>query len=166
LSACSADLSDYKGTGPVFDIKEYFSGSVIARGIVQNSSNKVTRRFCVEIKGTWNGDKGMLAEKFYFHDGEISYRNWQLIKLADGSYEGTAEDVIGVAVGVHQGLAFQFNYVLALTVDDSTYHVTMDDWMYQLDDYRVVNKTSMNKLGINVANISLFFDKKKSVIYL
>jgi hypothetical protein len=101
-----------------------------------------------------------LAEKFYFDDGEISYRNWQLSKQQDGGYHGTAEDVKGTAIGRHQGFAFQFQYELALQLDEDLYQVTMDDWMFQLDDSRVMNKTSMSKFGIKVAEITLFFDKK------
>jgi len=159
FSGCSVELSDYENTTPTFDIKEYFNGDMIAWGIVQDYSNKVNRHFCVELNGTWRDNKGILAEKFYFSDGEISYRNWQLIKDQDGSYRGEAEDVIGTAIGQHQGFAFQFQYELALKIDQETYQVTMDDWMFQLDQYRVMNKTSISKFGVNVANVTIFFDK-------
>lgn len=160
ISSCSTALDDYQETELSFDIKRYFDGDVIAWGIVQDYSNKVSRRFCVEIAGTWQGNDGVLAEKFYFDDGEISYRNWKLSKKIDGSYEGKAEDVIGTAIGEHKGFAFQFQYELSLVVEDETYQVSMDDWMYQLDEYRVMNRTSMSKLGVKIAEITLFFDKK------
>jgi hypothetical protein len=163
LSSCSASLSDYEVKDTNFDLKTYFNGDVIAWGTIQNRSDKVTRRFCVELQGTWQGDQGLLAEKFFFDDGEISYRNWNLTKNEDGSYKGLAEDVIGHAVGKHQGFAFQLQYTLALKVDDSVYEVSMDDWMYQLDEYRVMNKTSISKFGLNVANVTLFFDKQLPV---
>ena len=35
--------------------------------------------------------------------------------------------------------------------------------MYQLDESRVMNKTSMSKLGVKVAEITLFFDKQAQV---
>lgn len=158
--SCSTAIDEYKDEASPFDIKEYFTGPIVAWGIVENHSNKVNRRFCVEIEGSWQGSKGVLAEKFYFDDGEISYRNWQLTKQDDGSYHGTAEDVEGIAVGVHKGFAFQFTYNLLLTIDDETYNVSMDDWMYQLDDFRVMNKTSIHKFGVKVAEVTLFFDKK------
>lgn len=157
--SCSTAIDDYKSVNKPFDIKEYFNGNVVAWGMVQDYSNKVNRRFCVEIVGTWQENKGTLAETFYFNDGEISYRNWQLTKKNDGSYHGTAEDVAGIAKGVHQGFAFQFSYNLLLTIEGETYNVTMDDWMYQLDELRVMNKTSMHKFGVKVADITLFFDK-------
>lgn len=163
ISSCSTAINDYQGSNPSFDIKSYFNGDVIAWGIVQDHSNKVSRRFCVEIEGKWQENTGILAEKFYFNDGEVSYRNWQLTKKADGTYQGTAEDVEGIAIGKHNGFAFQFNYTLNLTLDNKTYQVSMDDWMYQLDEHRVMNKTSMKKFGVEVANITLFFDKELPV---
>lgn len=163
VSSCSTNLGEYQAQENDFDIKQYFDGNVIAWGTVQDSSDKVTRRFCVELEGTWQGEQGVLTEKFYFNDGEVSYRNWHLNKQIDGSYLGTAEDVIGTAIGKHQGFAFQFQYTLALAVDDTTYQVSMDDWMYQIDQYRVINKTSISKFGFNVANVTLFFDKQLPV---
>jgi len=160
ISSCSVELEDYQTKEKPFDIKSYFEGRVIAWGVIQDYSNEVKRRFCVEVDGSWQGEKGVLAEKFYFNDGEISYRNWQLTKLADGSYLGTAEDVLGTAIGKHQGFAFQFQYELLLNIDGDITQLIMDDWMFQLDDNKVLNKTSMSKFGIKVAEVTLFFDKE------
>ena len=161
LVACSTHINEYENVKNPFDIKEYFSGNVIAWGIVQDFSKKVNKRFCVEVIGSWEGNKGVLAETFYFDDQvELSYRNWQLTKQENGNYIGTAEDVKDQAIGVHKGFAFHFQYDLLLKLDDETYEVTMDDWMYQLNDYKVMNKTSMYKFGIKVAEITLFFDKE------
>ena len=120
-----------------------FTGPVVAWGMVQNYSDKVSRRFCVEIQGSWQGNKGLLAEAFYFDDGEVSYRNWQLVKMANGAYQGTAEDVIGIAQGQHSGFAFHWQYSLKVPVDDDVYNLHLDDWMYQIDANRVFNKTKM-----------------------
>ncbi|TEW55264.1 DUF3833 domain-containing protein [Psychromonas sp. RZ22] len=165
VTSCSTQLSKYQDQTNNFDLKEYFNGDVIAWGTIQDSSDKVTRRFCVELTGVWTDNKGVLAEKFYFDDGEISYRTWLLTKNKDGTYIGTAEDVIGSAIGKHKGFAFQLQYTLLLPVDDTTYEVNMNDWMYQLDQYRVMNKTVISKFGINVANVTLFFDKQLPIQY-
>ncbi|RHW75038.1 DUF3833 domain-containing protein [Colwellia sp. RSH04] len=162
IFSCSTDINEYQPSGKAFDIKSYFNGNVIAWGMVQDYNKKVSRRFCVEIIGQWQGNEGKLAETFYFDDGEMSYRNWQLIKQDNGEYLGTAEDVKGTAIGKHSGFAFQFQYDLLLTLDDDVYQVSMDDWMYQIDDHRVMNKTSMSKFGIKLADITLFFDKEQS----
>jgi len=160
LASCTTNIDQYQAQQNEFDLQSYFDGDVIAWGIIQNRSDQVTRRFCVELNAGWEKNKGVLAEKFYFDDGEISYRNWQLVKISKGHYSGTAEDVIGTAVGKHKGFAFNLQYTLDLIVDDSNYHVTMDDWMYQIDENKVVNKTAISKFGFNVANVTLFFDKQ------
>ncbi|WP_440873896.1 DUF3833 domain-containing protein [Thalassotalea sp. PLHSN55] len=160
VSSCSTDINHYQDAQPKFDVKTYFQGDVIAYGMVQDYQHKVTRRFCVEINGSWQGNQGLLAETFYFNDGEISYRNWQLTKLENGYYQGTAEDVVGSAYGQQQGFAFHWQYQLIVPVGDSSYQFMMDDWMYQLDEHRVVNRTAMKKLGLTVAEVTLFFDKQ------
>lgn len=159
VTSCSADISDYKNTSPRFDIKTYFTGEFVAWGMVQDYSSQVTLRFCVELNGTWQNNQGKLQEVFYFHDGEISYRTWLLTKLPNDEYTGTAEDVVGVAKGKQTGHAFRWQYQLSVPINESTYTFDMDDWMYQLDNDRVMNKTTMSKLGVDVAEITLFFDK-------
>jgi hypothetical protein len=161
LVACSTDQKQYEHSSPNLDLKTYFNGSVTAWGILKNYSDKVTRRFCVEIIGAWQNNEGVLAETFYFDDGEISYRNWQLTKLSNGRYIGTAEDVVGQASGQGVGFSFQWQYQLKIMVDDSEYVLTLDDWLYQLDEYRVFNQTELKKFGIAVAHLTIFFDKAK-----
>jgi hypothetical protein len=159
ISSCSAELSDYEKTSPKLDIKTFFSGDFIAWGMVQDYTSQVTRRFCVELNGTWQNNQGKLKEAFYFNDGEISYRTWMLTKLSDDQYTGTAEDVVGIAEGGRMGYAFRWEYQLLVPIDDETYAFEMDDWMYQLDENRIMNKTTMSKLGVELAEITLFFDK-------
>ncbi len=156
---CSSDVTDYRNTSPKLDIKTYFSGKFVGWGIINKYDNKVTRRFCVEIIGTWQGNSGLLDETFYFLDGEVSKRVWQLNLEANGKYSGQADDVIGIAKGQQVGMAFNWQYELDVTIDNDVIRFSMDDWMYKLDDDRVMNKTAMNKYGIAVADITLFFDK-------
>jgi len=160
LASCSVNVDQYEDSDNNFDLQSYFDGKLIAWGVIQNLNDKVTRKFCVELDGQWENKKGLLAEKFYFDDGEISYRNWHLTETTPNHFTGTAEDVVGTAIGQQQGMAFNLQYTLKLPVDDTTYEVAMDDWMYQIDEYRIVNKTSISKLSVNVANVTIFFDKQ------
>lgn len=156
----SQQLNDYSATTPKLTLDEYFDGPLTAWGMVQDYSDQVTRRFCVELDGNWQGNEGVLAEKFYFTDGEISYRTWKLTKNGS-SYTGIAEDVEGTASGATEGFAFQWQYNLQLEIDDTQYVFFLDDWMYQIDQYRVFNRTSMKKFGIEVAHLTIFFDKQQ-----
>jgi hypothetical protein len=157
--SCSSSLDDYEKTTPEFDLSTFFDGQVTAWGIVQDYSNKLTRRFCVDIVGTWQGNQGQLHETFYYNDGEQQIRIWDLQIADDGSVTGQAADVIGQANGGAQGTAFNWQYTLRVPVDDTEYDLFVDDWMFMLDNNRVMNRSYMKKLGVTVAEISIFFDK-------
>lgn len=161
LTSCASEINDYSTIDNPFDIKDYFNGPVIAWGMLQNYQQQVTRRFCVEIMGKWQDKQGTLDETFYFDDGEVSYRTWQLQQQEKGHYLGKAQDVSGTATAINKGFAFNMKYNLIITLDGDDYEVAMDDWMYQLDQYRVMNKTSLSKFGVNVAEVTLFFDKEQ-----
>ena len=60
IASCSVELDDYKVQEKSFDLKSYFEGRVIAWGVIQDYSNEVKRRFCVEIDGNWEDEKGVL----------------------------------------------------------------------------------------------------------
>ncbi|WP_448211714.1 DUF3833 domain-containing protein [Colwellia sp. MEBiC06753] len=157
---CGSQINDYQNTTPKFSLTEYFDGPVIAWGMIQDYSQQVTRRFCVELNGQWLQNEGTLAETFYFDDGEVSYRTWQLTRSSN-KYVGSAADVSGQASGETQGFAFRWQYHLTVPIDGTNYEFFLDDWMYQLDQYRVFNRTSMRKFGIELAQITLFFDKQQ-----
>jgi hypothetical protein len=163
ILSCSSSLDDYANTTPEFDLPTYFNGEVTAWGIVQDYSNKLTRRFCVDIIGTWQGNQGQLHETFYYNDGEQQIRIWKLQITEDGSVIGGAADVIGQANGGSKGTAFNWQYTLRVPIDDTEYDLFVDDWMFMMDNNRVMNRSYMKKLGVTVAEISIFFDKTKPV---
>lgn len=159
IGACSSSLEDYTNSQPEFDLKGYFTGPVTAYGIVQDYTGKLTRHFCVDIIGSWQGNQGQLDETFYFDDGEQQKRLWQLSLQEDGEVSGQAEDVVGQASGRAQGKAFRWQYQLTVPIDGSAYTFSLDDWLYRLDNKRLFNRTSMKKFGLQVGEITLFFDK-------
>lgn len=161
--SCSSSLDDYENTKPEFDISAYFDGEVTAWGIVQDYSNKLTRRFCVDIIGTWQGNKGQLHETFIYNDGEKQIRIWELQIDKDGDVSGSAADVIGNAMGGSKGTAFNWQYTLRVPIDGTEYDLFVDDWMFMMDNKRVMNRSYMKKFGVTVAEISIFFDKTEPV---
>lgn len=163
LTGCSANLDDYNETKPDFNLAEYFDGQVTAWGIVQDYSTKLTRRFCVDIVGTWDKNKGQLHETFYYADGDEQIRIWTLQIEENGSVTGTAGDVVGLASGGPSGASFNWKYTLTVPIGESEYDFTIDDWMYRLDNNRVMNRSYMSKFGIDVAEISIFFDRTQPV---
>lgn len=162
LSSCSANtLEYYKETTPKADIKEYFNGPIKAWGIVQDWRGRVVTRFDVEMLGTWQGDTGTLREDFTYYDGKKQERVWTIKKLADGSYEGTAPDILDKATGATSGSAARWNYVMDLPVDGTTYRIRFDDWMWVMNDGVLVNRSYLKKFGITVSELTIFMQKQK-----
>lgn len=161
LVACgSANLENHTSTSPELKLEEFFSGKLTAYGMVLDRSGNLLRRFEADLVGTWDGNKGELAEWFRFDDGEKSTRIWYLEKTGENRYQGYADDVIGVAKGRTSGSALYWKYSLEIEVDGSLYNVTLDDWMFLMDDNRLFNTTEMTKFGFKVGSLVLFIEKR------
>jgi Protein of unknown function (DUF3833) len=160
LVGCAGpNIADYKNEKPLFQLEKFFNGDVKAWGIFTDRSGKVVKRFTVDMKCTWNGNEGVLDESFLYSDGTKQKRVWTLKNLGGGRYEGKASDVIGQAQGDSSGNALQWKYHLALPVDEQTWDVEFEDWMYQIDDQVVLNKAKMSKWGIYLGEVTLSFTK-------
>jgi hypothetical protein len=150
---------DFKDQKPRLIIEDYLSGNVKAWGILQNRSGKVTRQFSAELNGKWDGSRLTLDETFNWSDGEVQKRQWQINKIDEHNYEGTAGDVVGIAKGYSYGPAFKFEYVLLVPVKGREIKITFDDWIFKQDDKVAINRATMTKFGIKVAELTVFFQK-------
>ncbi|WON78061.1 DUF3833 domain-containing protein [Serratia sp. UGAL515B_01] len=159
LAGCSADINDYRAEKPTFDLFGYFSGETRAWGMVQDYQNKQIRRFEVVIQGDVVGDTLTLHEKFVYNDGERQTRTWRITRNPDGSYQGTAGDIIGVAHGNTEGNAFNWRYDMEVKTDNGAVKLHFDDWLYRQDETHLFNQTSLRKFGLEVAKVTLFFAK-------
>lgn len=161
LAACaSSGVEQYHTEQPVLDLKTYLNGTLDAWGLFQGRSGTVEKRFHVVINAQWRGDTGVLDESFKWSDGSNSRRVWTLVKQADGSFRGTADDVVGEAIGEVSGNALRWRYVLALPVDGKVYNVDFDDWMFLMDDKVMINRSYMSKWGFNLGEVTLSFVKR------
>jgi hypothetical protein len=122
--------------------------------------SEVQKRFHVVIDAKWSGDTGVLDEHFSWSDGTTSRRVWTLTRQADGTWRGTADDVVGEALGEVAGNALRWRYVLALPVDGKVYHVDFDDWMFLMDDKVMLNRSYMSKWGFDLGEVTLTFVKR------
>jgi len=163
ITSCSLDNSmkpeDFKDKKPRLIIEDYMSGNVKAWGILQNRSGKVTRQFSATLSGKWDGKQLILNEKFNWDDGEVQDRQWQINKIDEHHYEGTAEDVIGTAKGFSYGPAFKFEYVLLVPFKGRDIKITFDDWIFMQDEKVAINRAKMTKFGIKVAELTVVFVK-------
>ncbi len=161
LAGCATTgVEQYRAEKPVLDLTSYLDGTLDAWGVFQGRSGEVKKRFHVVIEARWSGDTGVLDETFSWSDGTSSRRVWTLRKQPDGSFRGTAADVVGEAIGEVAGNALRWRYVLALPVDGRTYHVDFDDWMFLMDDRVMLNRSYMTKWGIRLGEVTLTFVKR------
>lgn len=161
LAGCaSVDIAKYRAEQPVLDLATYFNGTLDAWGMFQDRSGEVVKRFHVVIEASWKGEVGTLDERFTYSDGTTQRRVWTLKRQADGRYIGTADDVVGEAIGEVAGNALRWRYVLALPVDGKVYHVDFDDWMFLMDDKVMLNRSAMSKFGFHLGEVTLSFSKR------
>ena len=165
VSGCATpQLADYAAEKPTLDMRQYFSGTVDAYGVFTDRSGKVLKRFTVVMKCSWEGapgqETGVLDENFSNSDGTKDRRIWTLKRSQDGTYTGTAADVVGVASGEEKGNAFRWGYTLKLPVDGKIVEVQFDDWMYLMTDKVMLNKAVMSKYGFRLGEVTLSFVKR------
>ncbi len=160
LGACAGPgVMQYAREQPVLDPGVFFAGKTEAWGMFQKRDGTVVKRFHVALTGEHRGDKLVLNERFVWSDGSKSGREWTLWRSADGVWHGTADDIAGEATGHASGNALNWQYTLHLPVDNKIVDVRMDDWMYLMDGYTLINRTSMRKFGFELGQVTLFFRK-------
>ncbi len=161
LTGCSGiKVSDYADRKPMMIPEEFFNGQLLAHGVIKNRAGKVVRYFNADIKAYWEGTKGTLEEDFIYDNGEKQRRVWILTRQADGSYIGTAGDVLGEATGRIAGNSMFLEYVLEVPYGDGTISLTMDDRMYLVEPHTIVNESVMYKFGFRVGEVILVIHKQ------
>ena len=159
-SCTSVDVSRYANQQPALDLQRFFSQPVKAWGMFQKRNGEVTKRFEVNIVSRREGNNLILDERFLYSDGTRQHRVWTLTPEGQGRWSGRAGDVVGVAQGQVAGNTLHWRYRLNVPVDDSTYEMSMDDWMYLMDEDTLINRTSMSKFGVEVGQVTLFFRRQ------
>jgi hypothetical protein len=161
LCSCGIKGEKYINMQPTLRLEEFFNGSVKLWGIVQDRSGNIVNRFDATIDGQWNENKGVLDELFTYYDsGKQEKRVWKITKIDDLHYEGTANDIIGTASGRAFGNAVFWSYEMDIVVDDSSYRLAFEDWMWAMRDDVVMNRSYLKKFGITVAEVTIFMQKQ------
>ena len=161
-TGCSTSIDGrrYLDQSPTFVLEEFFSGQVKAWGIVQNRSGNVVQRFEVDIDGTWEDNTLTLDETFRYMQGDgVKHRIWTIQKTPLNSYTGRATDIEGPAVGTVYGNAVRWRYDMDLPVGDNTYRVHFDDWIWALDENRIINRSYIRKFGLTMAEVTIYMEK-------
>lgn len=85
----------------------------------------------------------------------MQYRTWTLSPREDGRYNATAGDVVGTGIAATAGNAMHLNYVLRIPYKGKQLDLSVDDWMYRVDETTVMNESVLSKWGFRVGSIQL-----------
>ena len=161
VASCgSVDVARYADQQPALNLEHFFSQPVKAWGMFQKRNGEVAKRFEVNIVSRHEGNNLILDERFVYSDGTRQRRVWTLTPEGQGRWSGRADDVVGVAQGQVAGNTLHWRYRLNLPVDGSTYEMSMDDWMFLMDEDTLINRTTMSKFGVEVGQVTLFFRRQ------
>jgi len=163
LAACaspSIDGNRYLENAPEFQLEEFFKGDVKAFGIVQDRSGNLLQMFEADIAGTFEDGVLTLDETFTYSLGEgVEERVWTITGNSQTGYSGGAGDILGEASGAAFGNALVWSYQMDLPVGEDSYLVTFEDWIWALDDKRIMNRSYIKKFGIVFAEVTIFMEK-------
>ena len=161
LNGCmKMNTKDFAENGPCLQIEDYFQGKTRAWGLFEDRFGVVRRQFTVDIDGTWDGTELVLDERFVYDDGEHDRRVWTIRKTGEQTYEGRADDIIGVATGEASGNALNWRYDMDLAIGGGSWRVTFNDWMFLQPDGVMLNRARVTKFGFEIGTVTLAFRKE------
>ncbi len=153
LAACAP--RHFATAGPDFDPLAFFSGHERSWGVIENRGGGPTDIVTTDCNGTPDGQGGLNMVQFLTigHDAPTR-RDWHMRRTGPNTYEATATGMVGTAHGTAQGRVFHWTWVLAASPGNGLANVSMHQWMYRMDDGSVVNRTTITKLGVTLAQVT------------
>jgi len=163
LAACSSRLPIDKFADDKlrFDPIAFFTGHVASWGVMEDRAGAPTGRVRTDCVGEAEGTDGLhMTQRLTFEDGSVKQRDWHLRRTGPQAYEGSANDMVGSALGEASGRLFHWRWVLATAPDNRLADVTLEQWMYLMEGGTMVNRTVITKLGIVIATVTENFAKQ------
>ncbi|MDP2083776.1 MAG: DUF3833 domain-containing protein [Gemmobacter sp.] len=143
----------FRGKGPVLDLRRHLSGPILCEGVIYGPLGRVTSRFVADMNARWDGSTGVMTEDFRYDSGSIQHRIWTLKIGNDGRIRATAPDVVGVGTGTMEGPALRLDYRIRLPEDAGGHVLAVTDWMYLMENGTIMNRSQFRKFGIKVAEL-------------
>jgi hypothetical protein len=141
--------------GPAFDPVAFFDGHTQSWGVIESRSGVPTERIVTDSHGQIDGtDRLRMVQHLSFQDGTTQERDWIVWRSGRGQFKATANDMVGTANGEANGRIFHWQWVLARSPGNALMNVTMQQWMYRMEDGSVTIRTTISKLGFIVAEIT------------
>lgn len=143
----------FRGKGPVLDLRRHLSGPILCEGVIYGPLGRVTSRFVADMNARWDGSTGTMTEDFRYDSGSTQHRIWTLKIGNDGRIRATAPDVVGEGTGTMEGPALRLDYRIRLPEDAGGHVLSVTDWMYLMENGTIMNRSQFRKFGIKVAEL-------------
>ncbi len=152
--------SDYATAAPLFDLRQHLNGPILCEGVIYGPTGRVTSRFVADMEARWDGNVGVMSERFHYDTGVVQDREWTLTLGNDGSVKATAPDVVGDGQGRAEGSAVQLKYRIRLLPEAGGHVLNVTDWMYLMENGTIMNRSQFTKFGVTVAELVATMRKK------
>ena len=150
-------VGGFRATAPAIDPIQFFTGHVVSWGVLENRSGEPTRIVQTDCVGETDDGALRMVQRLTVGQDAPATRTWRMRRAGPGRYEATANDMVGMAVGEAAGRAFHWTWVLATTPGNPLKNVAMEQWWYLLDDGSMLNRTTIRKFGVILAEVSEHF---------
>lgn len=145
--------ADFEGKGPEFDLREHLIGPILCEGVIYGPTGRVSSRFVADMDAHWDGNVGVMTEKFRYDSGNTQDREWRLTLGNDGSIKAEAPDVIGTGTGQQTGAGAHLKYKIQLPKESGGHVLDATDWMYLVENGTIMNRSQFRKYGFKVAEL-------------
>ncbi|AEI95751.1 hypothetical protein RLO149_c038470 [Roseobacter litoralis Och 149] len=144
---------DYEDENPAFDVREHLNGPILCEGVIYGPLGRVSSRFVADFDASWEGNKGVMKERFVYDDGTVQDREWHLTLGNDGKIRALASDVVGEGQGRQSGSTVLLKYDIRLPEASGGHVLNTVDWMYLTPNGTIMNRSQFRKFGIKVAEL-------------
>ncbi len=144
---------EYQSSGPQFDLRTHLNGPILCEGVIYGPTGRVSSRFVADFDARWDGNSGVMTEKFRYDSGATQDREWRLTLGNDGRIQAEADDLVGAGSGVQMGPAVMLNYRIKLPESSGGHVLDTTDWMYLVENGTIMNRSQFRKYGVKVAEL-------------
>jgi hypothetical protein len=150
------------GSGPSLDPMTFFHGRTHSGGVIESRSGAPTEWIVTDSHGVKDGAGRLrMVQHLSFQDGTTQERTWSMWRSGPHLFMATANDMVGSATGQSNGRIFHWQWVLARAPGNALSNVTMEQWMYQMDDDSLLIRTSVSKFGFILAEVTEQFKRTR-----
>jgi hypothetical protein len=155
--------ADYVDASRPIDLRRDMSGPILCDGVIYGPLGRVVSRFTGHFEARWNGNEGIMLERFLYDSGQEQTREWILTIDEDGQIRARADDLVGEGWGQQMGSAAHLRYRIRLEEDAGGYVLNVRDWMYLTPNGTIVNRSQFRKYGLKVAELVATMRRKDAM---